>query len=140
MEYKFFEKLPQEAIDIRTIVFVNEQGFLQEFDDIDDRAIHLIFYQDNKPIATARLFKDLDNDDTYIIGRLAVLKEYRGCHFGEKLLEILHEKVKSLGGKKTALSAQCKAQAFYEKMGYVATGEIYLDENCPHIHMENVLG
>ena len=98
MEYKFFEKLPQEAIDIRTIVFVNEQGFLQEFDDIDNRAIHLIFYQDNKPIATARLFKDLDNDDTYIIGRLAVLKEYRGCHFGEKLLEILHEKVKSLGG------------------------------------------
>ena len=135
MEYKFFEKLPQEAIKIRTIVFMNEQGFLQEFDDIDDRAIHLIFYQDNKPMATARLFKDLDNDDTYIIGRLAVLKEYRGCHFGEKLLEILYEKVKSLGGKKTALSAQ----GFYEKMGYVASGEVYLDEHCPHIHMENVL-
>ena len=119
MEYKFFEKLPQEAIDIRTIVFVNEQGFLQEFDDIDNRAIHLIFYQDNKPIATARLFKDLDNDDTYIIGRLAVLKEYRGCHFGEKLLEILHEKVKSLGGgvKKRLYQHNVELKLFMKKWG-----------------------
>ena len=31
------------------------------------------------------------------------------------------------------------ARPFYEKLGYWASGEEYLDEYCPHIHMEKEL-
>ena len=34
MEYKIFDNLPQEAKYIRTAVFIDEQGFKNEFDEI----------------------------------------------------------------------------------------------------------
>lgn len=139
LDYKFFDYLPQEAKDIRTEVFVNEQKFENEFDDIDDRAYHLIIWEGEKAIANARLYKEDKQKDSYIIGRLAVLKEYRKCHIGTKLMNLLEEKVKALSGKKISLSAQCRAKAFYESLGYKASGEIYLDEYCPHIHMDKLM-
>lgn len=139
MQYKIFDYLPQEAIEIRTVVFVEEQGFKQEFDKIDDSAYHLIIYEDGKAVANGRLFKDDTMENAYIIGRLAVIKNYRNRHLGAKLIELLEEKVKSLKGERISLSAQCRAKAFYEKLGYVASGDIYLDEYCPHIHMEKYL-
>lgn len=139
MQYKIFDYLPQEAIEIRTVVFVEEQGFKQEFDKIDESAYHLIIYEDGKAVANGRLFKDDTMENAYIIGRLAVIKNYRNRHLGAKLIELLEEKVKSLKGERISLSAQCRAKAFYEKLGYVASGDIYLDEYCPHIHMEKYL-
>lgn len=138
-KYKFFAYLPQEAKDIRTEVFVNEQKFENEFDDIDDIAYHLIIWNGAKAIANARLYRDDKQENSYIIGRLAVLKSYRNCHIGSELMRLLEEKVKTLSGKKISLSAQCRAKAFYEKLGYKASGEIYLDEYCPHIHMEKLI-
>lgn len=139
MQYKIFDYLPQEAIEIRTVVFVEEQGFKQEFDKIDESAYHLIIYEDSKAVANGRLFKDDTMENAYIIGRLAVIKNYRNRHLGAKLIELLEAKVKSLKGERISLSAQCRAKAFYEKLGYVASGDIYLDEYCPHIHMEKYL-
>lgn len=34
------------------------------------------------------------------------------------------------------LSAQVRVQPFYAKAGFQAIGETYMDEHCPHIHME----
>ena len=112
LKYKFFDYLPQEAKDIRTEVFVNEQKFENEFDDIDDIAYHLIIWEGEKAIANARLYREKDEKNSYIIGRLAVLKEYRKCHIGTKLMNLLEEKVKALSGEKISLSAQCRARAF----------------------------
>ena len=68
-----FNYLPLEAKNIRETVFVNEQGFNYEFDDIDDIATHLVLYTDDKAAATCRFFIDKVKD-TYLIGRIAVLK------------------------------------------------------------------
>ena len=40
MEIRSYHSLPQEAVLVRTKVFVEEQGFQNEFDDIDDSALH----------------------------------------------------------------------------------------------------
>ena len=58
MEIKAYEKLPKEAKDSRREVFVDEQGFKNEFDDIDNTAIHLVCYDNENPIGTARIFYD----------------------------------------------------------------------------------
>lgn len=138
IEYKFYDYLPQEAAEIRQMVFIDEQGFKNEIDDIDERATHLILTLDNKAVATARFFAD-EESGAYHIGRVCVLKPYRKYHLGSKLMQLIEEKVKQIGGKKLILSAQCRVQPFYEKLGYKASGEIYLDEYCPHINMEKVL-
>lgn len=139
MQYKIFDTLSQEAIDIRTAVFIEEQGFQQEFDEIDNNAYHLIIYENNIPIANGRLYKDNTEENAYIIGRLAVIKTHRNKHLGAKLMMLLESQAKKLHANKISLSAQCQAQKFYEKLGYIPQGEIYLDEHCPHIHMEKKL-
>ena len=41
MEIKIYNQLPDEAKEIRLEVFVKEQGFEEEFDDIDETAAHI---------------------------------------------------------------------------------------------------
>ena len=54
-------------------------------------------------------------------------------------MKLLEEKARELGAERLALSAQCRVREFYEKSGYTASGEVYLDQFCPHIHMEKSL-
>ena len=138
MDIKHFNYLPNEAKEIRTRVFVEEQGFKNEFDEIDSTATHIICYIDNTAIATGRLFLD-ENSKEYHIGRIAVDKSYRGKGIGGKILNYAENLVKEMGGKTLSLSAQERVSRFYEKQGYCKKGEPYLDEYCPHIFMTKEL-
>lgn len=136
-EYKFYNALPDEARLIRTEVFVEEQGFREEFDDKDRECIHLVLFEDNIPAATGRIYQD--SGKTYIAGRIAVRKSHREKDLGAEVMELLEEKARELGAEVLAVSAQCRAIGFYEKSGYTASGEVYFDEYCEHIHMEKRL-
>ena len=83
MKFVFYKELIEDAKMIRQKVFVEEQGFENEFDDIDQRSLHLVVYQDNEPIGCARMYPEREN---MILGRIAVLKEYRGQGIGTKSL------------------------------------------------------
>lgn len=135
---KIFKSLPDEAIFIRTEVFMKEQGFENEFDDIDPIAAHLILFDGSTPIACCRYFPG-EQPNCYLIGRIAVLKPYRGRHLGERLLIEAEKDLKARGVEKLSLSAQLRVKEFYEKQGYISMGEIYMDEHCEHIHMEKML-
>ena len=121
-----------EAKAIRREVFMEEQGFCSEFDDIDKRAYHAVVYTNGKASATGRLFEGRSG---WHIGRVAVRKEFRGTGLGALAVMSLEEKAAALGAGCIRLSAQVQAQGFYEKLGYTAEGEEYLDEACPHIAM-----
>lgn len=134
MNYKIYDTLPGEAAMIRKAVFVEEQGFENEFDDIDSYANHLVLFDNDKPIATCRFFKKQENE-SYIVGRIAVVKQYRGQNIGAYLLKIVEEKMNEINGKYIFLHSQVRAKEFYEKQGYLPYGAIDYDENCPHIWM-----
>ena len=129
-----FNYLPLEAKNIRETVFVNEQEFNYEFDDIDDIATHLVLYTDDKAAATCRFFIDKVKD-TYLIGRIAVLKNYRGLGLGSQLLQKAENLIAKKGGKLIRLSAQLQAVEFYRKNGYIDEGEPHYDESYPHVWM-----
>lgn len=133
--FKEFNTLINDAKHIRTQVFVNEQGFKNEFDSIDEIATHVVMYDNNIPVATYRLFYDHDNH-CYTIGRIAVNKEKRHCGYGSKLLNHACELVRSKNGTSLHLSAQVNAVPFYQHNGFITYGKEYLDEFCPHIHMK----
>lgn len=137
-EIKFYNTLPPEAKEIRICVFMNEQGFMDEFDDKDSHAVHLVLYANGTAAGTARLFTE-DGGKTFHLGRVAVLKQYRGCHLGAKIVNAMCEKAKSLGAQKCVLSAQCRVREFYKTLGFTECGEEYYDEYCPHIFMEKTL-
>ena len=127
--------LTKEVKKVREDVFMKEQGFICEFDEIDKDAYHIVLYLNDEPAATGRTYPKEDGT-CYMIGRIAVQKQYRKLHLGKKVVNYLEIKAKSQGAKKTALSAQVSARGFYEKIGYQASGEIYLDEKVEHIYME----
>ena len=54
MNYKIYDQLPQEAKKIRIKVFMEEQGFKNEFDDIDEVCKHLVVFDQKKEIGTCR--------------------------------------------------------------------------------------
>lgn len=138
IKYKFFNHLSAEGKHVRSEVFMKEQGFEHEFDDIDARAVHLVIYgEDGQGVGAARLFDD--EPGCYHIGRLSVLKANRGQGLGAVMMRLLEEKARALGASRLVLSAQCRVRGFYEALGYRAVGDVYMDEFCPHVRMEKIL-
>lgn len=118
---------------LRTEVFIDEQGFENEFDETDNKATHVLIYDGKTPIATGRLYSD--DGQSYHIGRVCVKKEYRGKKLGRRVLSALEEDARKAGGSEVKLSAQCRAKEFYEKCGYTATDDQHDDEGVPHVTM-----
>ena len=128
-----YTALPQEAKDIRIEVFMKEQGFENEFDDIDNISFHIVVFDEEKPIGTCRFFKE---NDHYTIGRVAVLKEYRNQHIGNALLESAEKEITKFNGDLIVVHAQVRVSPFYEKQGYIQFGQIDDDEGVPHMWMK----
>lgn len=136
---RVYDFLCDDAKNIRNSVFISEQGFKNEFDEIDEKARHIVMYNEKgSPIAVCRIFQG-ENENSFILGRLAVIPSYRGMNIGKQMIAYAEKAVLSLGGKSLALHAQCRAKAFYEKSGYISYGEIEDDEGCPHIWMKKQL-
>ena len=101
-----------------------------EWDGEDDKAVHLLA-TDNKhtPIGCARILHDGH------IGRMAVVRPWRGKGVGKRLLEMAITVVKELGCDNAFLDAQCYAIPFYEKLEFRVEGEEFMDAGIPHCHM-----
>lgn len=133
IDFKVTDALSEDEKMIRETVFIEEQKFKIEFDDLDDIATHIVMYLDTQPVGCCRLF---NQENEYHIGRIAVLKPYRGMGYGEKILLQAEKVAKEMGADCIKLSAQVRASGFYEKLGYKKYGEIYFDEYCEHIAMK----
>lgn len=133
MNTKIFTTLPQDAKNIRIEVFMKEQGFENEFDEIDNLCHHIVAFDEGKPIGTCRFFKE---NNHYTIGRVAVLKEYRNQHIGNLLLKSAEKEIKRINGDVIVVHAQVRVSSFYEKQGYIQFGQIDDDEGVPHVWMK----
>lgn len=139
MKIKVYDYLSEDAKTIREKVFINEQGFEHEFDDIDKIAAHIVMYGENdEPVATCRVFEAAEKG-SYIFGRLAVIRAYRGMGIGRKMITEAEKLVVEKGGTSVSLHAQCRVKSFYEKSGYREFGDIEDDEGCSHIWMSKGL-
>lgn len=134
MKIKIYEQLPEDAKYIRRKVFMEEQGFENEFDDIDNMCTHILIYDSANPVATCRFYYNNERQ-SYVIGRIAVLKEFRGKNYGAELLKAAENEIIKKQGNSIELLAQVRVTDFYEKNGYVALDEVHDDEGCPHVWM-----
>lgn len=135
MEYKIYNQLPEEAKALRITVFVDEQGFQEEFDEADNGAVHIVAFDNGKPVATCRIVKD-GIDNRIILGRICVSKELRGKSIGFEMLDYAAERIKEMGENEIYIHSQYQAKGFYEKCGYTAFGELEYEQDCPHIWMK----
>lgn len=114
---------------VRTEVFIIEQQIpeSEEWDDDDAPADHVLARSPTgQPVGTARLTPDGR------IGRMAVLRDWRGLGVGEALLRFLIERAQARGMRRLSLHAQVHAIPFYARSGFVAQGDTYLECEIPH--------
>ncbi|MBO0473671.1 GNAT family N-acetyltransferase [Enterococcus ureasiticus] len=129
-----------DAVKIRRQVFMLEQGVPGEIeiDKYEAACIHFVLYGDeNEAISTCRL---LPLEDGLIkLQRMAVQKEYRGKDYGRLIVESAEQFSKEQGYRAMTLGAQITALGFYERIGYIKEGEMFLDANIEHYQMNKPL-
>ncbi|MBO9541346.1 GNAT family N-acetyltransferase [bacterium] len=129
----------RDALRIRETVFVQEQGVPLdlEIDDYDGIAWHVLAREDDQAVATARLIS-LDASRVKI-GRVATLPAHRGKGIASKLVRLLMEYARREGFAEAVLDSQLDAMPLYEKLGFVAEGQIFMDADIPHRRMTRKL-
>ncbi len=125
---------------IRGAVFVAEQQvpIEEEWDDRDSTAAFLLALVDGNPVGTVRLVDQ--GDGSGLLGRMAVLPAGRGKGTGAALVRAAEDLARESGLERVELHAQTHALGFYERLGYSAHGEEFMDAGIPHLHMEHKLG
>ncbi|MBV2362516.1 GNAT family N-acetyltransferase [Streptomonospora nanhaiensis] len=123
---------------IRGAVFIAEQQvpIEEEWDAHDLDADHLLARIDGVPAGTARL---VAAGRRGVLGRLAVLPGARGTGAGAALVRAVEEQARKRGVTEIELHAQTHALGFYERLGYAAHGEEFLDAGIWHLHMSKDL-
>jgi predicted GNAT family N-acyltransferase len=122
----------QALREIRYQVFVEEQRVPEEleWDGLDGRAQHVVaLAADGAAVGTGRLLPDGH------IGRMAVLKTWRGRGVGSAVLKALVDSARASGFAKVQLHAQTHAIGFYARHGFTVQGGEFMEAGIPHVVM-----
>ena len=121
---------------VRRAVFVEEQGVPAEIemDGQDGDCRHLLALLGEEVVGTVRLLPDGR------IGRLAVLKDYRGRGYGRELILAMLQVARDAALPQVYLHAQCHALGFYTELGFTPEGDEFEEAGIDHINMILPLG
>jgi len=125
-----------DARRIREMVFVCEQGvpLALEMDEQDAHCDHALAHaEDGLAVATGRLLPDGH------IGRMAVLKGWRGRGAGALVLHALVEQARRHGHASVRLNAQVHVIGFYRRYGFEISGAEFIEAGIPHVAMQRDL-
>ena len=114
---------------IRRAVFIEEQRVPEEleWDEVDARCRHVLaFLPHGEAIGTGRLLPDGH------IGRMAVLKEWRGRGAGSAILKHLLHLARQEKFDVLRLHAQTHAVGFYARHGFTVTGDEFMEAGIAH--------
>ncbi len=128
------DKEKEEVYKIRKSVFGGEQGIKEndDFDGLDNSAVHFISYSGNIPVSCARI-RVLNGKAK--LERMATIKDFRGYGSGTQIMNFVQEFCKKKDIPKIYLHAQEDSIKFYEKMGFKQEGKGFLEVGIPHIKM-----
>ncbi len=131
-----FSDLANLAFALRREVFVTEQGVPEEeeLDSFDLTADHYVAIQQGNVVATTRV---IHKEEGAKLSRFAVRKSARGLGIGGRLLAFVLEDLKARGLTRVFMSAQSDKIGFYEKYGFHAYGDEYLECDIRHRMMKN---
>lgn len=132
------------ATPVRFTVFVEEQHVPEaiELDAHDTTSLHALAWTDqNEVIGTGRLLPSEWHAGRGIahVGRMAVLRPWRGRGAGSAILGALVAAAQARGDAEVVLAAQLHAIGFYRAHGFAEEGAEFLDAGIAHRMMRRAL-
>jgi predicted GNAT family N-acyltransferase len=130
----------EDAHAVRHTVFVEEQDVDEaiEWDGHDEAATHLVAYDGETPVGTARLREP--DPGVAKIERVAVLEAYRKRGLGRALMHELEDLAREAGMDEALVHAQTRVEAFYRRLGYETVSDVFDEAGIPHVEMRKSLG
>lgn len=130
-------------LKLRSEVFVVEQQcWYQDVDglDLSGDTCHLMAWQDDELVGYLRLIDPIQQDGDVTIGRVVTAPSVRSRGMGHQLMtQALEQAEKKWPDQPIYLSAQAHLQGYYSRYGFNPVGEIYLEDEIPHIGMRRDL-
>ena len=125
------DELPT-CLEIRLEVFVEGQNvpLEEEVDGRDEQCSHFLASEGGRALATARL--RITDQGEARAERVAVLQAARGTGRGLAVMRLLQQTAAQRGHSEVVLHAQVAVIPFYERLGYVAEGPVFMDCDIPH--------
>jgi ElaA protein len=122
---------------MRVSIFVVEQDCpYPELDNLDQDAAHLVGYLDGDVAACLRLLPPGINESRVRIGRVAVAPEVRATGLARKMMKMAIDRAADyFPGQPVFVSAQTYLRDFYLSLGFVVSGDEYLEDGIPHLPM-----
>lgn len=140
-EIKKFDELTvaelYAILQLRSEVFVVEQTCVyQDMDNKDNLSYHVMCWQDDNLLATARIIPPGISYTEPSIGRVVTSKTTRGNGTGRKLMNVAIKKtIELFGVTGIKIGAQLYLNKFYSSLGFEQTSDIYLEDGIEHIEM-----
>ena len=125
---------------LRADVFVVEQACAyQDLDGKDEHSFWVWAEDENGTVhATARLLPAGISYKEISIGRVCTSLESRRTGLGKLLMEECLNQCEHIWGKQTiTISAQQYLLKFYNELGFLEEGEMYLEDDIPHLKMKH---
>ncbi len=122
---------------LRSEVFVVEQNcpYLDP-DGKDQGSDHLMCWDGDRLVTYARLLPAGLSFDEVSIGRVVSSPAYRGTGAGRELIQrAIDACYERFGQAPIRIGAQLYLKHFYSSFGFVAEGDVYLEDNIEHIEM-----
>jgi len=125
-----------QLLRLRSQVFVVEQDCVyQDIDNYDQQALHVLGFKNNLIVAYARVFDPETYTTDASIGRVVVHPDYRKQNLGIHVMQESIDTLNAKGHQRITISAQCYLDKFYTDLGFVSTGNKYLEDGIPHQEM-----
>jgi ElaA protein len=129
-----------EIFILRQKVFVVEQDCAYlDADGLDPESLHLFKIKEGGALmAYARILPPgLYYKNQAAIGRVVVDPAFRKTGWGKKIMLYAMDRCREhFPGHSIRISAQQYLETFYLDLGFVASGEKYLEDGIPHMAME----
>jgi len=139
--FKSYNELTKDQLfDIyflRQEVFVVEQNCVyHDIDQKDHYSYHLMAYDEGILVTYLRIVPPGISYDEPSIGRVLTKMSHRGRGFATKIMLYAIEKVRDVyHHSNIRISAQEYLIPFYTSLNFESVGEVYLEDDIPHIEM-----
>ena len=136
---KTFDELTKDELysllHLRAEIFVVEQNIVyQDLDYKDQDSLHVFYKDDDGVQAYLRIIPQTPESNEVLIGRIVTRRHRMGL--GTKLFrEGMKAAERHFGVTRIKVMSQVQAKGFYDKFGFIATSEPFMEEGLLHLYM-----